>query len=322
MLELINLSDYAGDMAMFQHDRNILIDFLRQHSLDGLEMMFCDGWEERDVTNGLIRGAHLRFWPNWIDFWQENRDGIRKDFVTDNDVIKYYGGLTPDVLTANFRSNISTAIEAGAEYAVLHVSQTRASETFTWQFAYSDQEVIDATIELVNSFSNVLPENMPLLFENLWWPGLNLLNPALIDRLLSGVNHNNVGIMLDVGHLMNTNPYLKTQAEGVRYVLEVLARMGSLEYCVKGLHLHYSLSGDFVSTHRSEQAAQYTYEQLMNYVKNVDQHRPFSDKCVQELVKKVQPEYLVHEFVSDTLQERSKCLAVQKQALFEKQLKK
>lgn len=50
-----------------------------------------------------------------------------------------------------------------------------------------------------------LPPHVALLFENLWWPGLTLKNPKLVAKLLKNVKHPNLGIMLDLGHLMNTN---------------------------------------------------------------------------------------------------------------------
>ncbi len=319
MIELINLSDYVDSLAMFQHNRNNIACFLQEHDLDGIEMMFCDDRADPQITSGLIRGCHLRFWPNWIDFWQGNSLELKKEFKTGQAVNQYYGGLTPAVLIENYRNNIRIAIDAGAEYLVFHVSQTRSAETFTWQFSYSDEQVIDATIELVNMFADDIPNHVALLFENLWWPGLTLLRPALVEKLLCGINHNNTGIMLDTGHLMNTNPQLNSQEDGVRYILHTLANLGELSRRVQGIHLHYSLSGSFVNSHRYKQLPELSFEAIMQHIMNIDQHLPFSERCAQLIIDKVQPNYLVHEFVANSLAQWSRCLGIQKQALLLKE---
>lgn len=39
-------------------------------------------------------------------------------------------------------------------------------------------------------------------------------------RLFEKIKHKNVGIMLDTGHLMNTNPELQTEEDGIEYILK------------------------------------------------------------------------------------------------------
>ena len=45
---------------------------------------------------------------------------------------------------------------------------------------------------------------------------------------------------------MNTNPSLRSQEEGIEYILRILDGMGSYRDYIRGIHLHYSLSGEYV----------------------------------------------------------------------------
>ena len=42
-----------------------------------------------------------------------------------------------------------------------------------------------------------------------------------------GTNHA-CGLMLDTGHLMNTNVHLQNEQQGIDYILQVVAKLGDL----------------------------------------------------------------------------------------------
>ncbi|MDO7206222.1 hypothetical protein Q5M85_21135 [Paraclostridium bifermentans] len=44
------------------------------------------------------------------------------------------------------------------------------------QLTYTDKDVIDASIELVNEIFKDLDTEVTILFENLWWPGLRMVD--------------------------------------------------------------------------------------------------------------------------------------------------
>lgn len=54
--------------------------------------------------------------------------------------------------------------------------------------------------------------------------------------------------MLDTGHLMNTNPELQTEQDGIEYILKTVKALGEDRKLIRGLHLNCSLSGDYVKT--------------------------------------------------------------------------
>jgi len=315
MLQLVNLSNYSSDTKLIHHSPECLQAFLNHHHLDGLEMMFCDAWDQRLHKQEWIQGVHLRFWPTWLDFWRGDNKELLKQFGSEDNIIACYGGLSREAWLTVYQENIRTAVRAGAKYMVFHVSQARTSEVFNWQFSFSDSEVIEATIELVNELVDEIPPNVALLFENLWWPGLTLKNPKLVAQLLENVKHPNVGIMLDTGHLMNINQDLTSEAEGIDYIMTILNALGEYRHYVRGIHLHKSFSGEYIKQSRCRKIETYDMTQVMNHVLHIDQHQPFATSDVQRLIEFVQPEFLVHEFMYSTIEEWSQKINLQQQAL-------
>jgi hypothetical protein len=316
MLQLVNLSNYASDLELIHNSPECLQAFLNHHHLDGLEMMFCNSWDPRVHKKHWVQGVHLRFWPSWMDFWRGDKEELLRQFGSDEQIIGCYGALTPEGWLNVYRNNIREARLAGAKYVVFHVSQTRIPELFNWQFSYSDQQIIEATLEVVNELVADIPQDMELLFENLWWPGLTLQNKELTALLLDNVKHPKVGIMLDVGHLMNTNPELKTQDDGVEYVLSIIEALGEYKGYIHGMHLHHSLSGEYIKKSRGRPVPQDNIMfETMNHVLKIDEHLPFTSPAVKRILNSVKPQYVVHEFMFTSINDWSKKVSTQQQAL-------
>lgn len=315
MLQLVNISNDISDIELIHNSAECLQTFLNHHHVDGLEMMFCNRWDSSVHKEKWIQGVHLRFWPAWLDFWRGDHKELLKQFGSEDNIIACYGGLTREAWLTTYRDNIRTAVRAGAKYMVFHVSHTRIPELFSGQFSASDSEIIESTIELVNELADEIPPDVALLFENLWWPGLTLKKPALVARLLENIRHPNVGIMLDTGHLMNTNQDLTTEAEGIDYILNILNALGEYQRYVRGVHLHKSLSGEYMKQSRCQKIEKQDMAEVMSHVLKIDQHQPFATSEVQRLIDYIKPEFLVHEFIYSTIEEWSQKIMVQKAAL-------
>lgn len=316
MLQLVNLSNYITDLELIHNDSICLQAFLTHHRLDGLEMMFCGPWDSYVHKKDWIQGVHLRFWPCWLDFWRGDKQRLMNQFGSEENIIKCYGSLTQEGWLDIYRENIRTAVKAGARYLVFHVSHADTDELFTWRFRATDRDVVDATIEVVNRLADDIPDEMELLFENLWWPGLTLQNRKLAVRLLENIRHKNAGIMLDTGHLMNTNPALKTESEGIEYILAVINQLGDCDRYIRGVHLHRSLSGQYILNSRSTAGESHTLAEAMTHVLKIDEHLPFSTPQVQRIIERVRPEYLVHEFLTSSMDDWVQKVTQQQQALF------
>ncbi|MDU2066583.1 MAG: TIM barrel protein [Sporomusaceae bacterium] len=315
MLQLVNLSNYECDLELIAHDPDKLRFFLESQQLDGIEMMFHQNWDSQLHPKQYIYGAHLHFWPCWLDFWQNNQENLLADFGSSANISACYGAATPELWLENYRKNLQLALTAGVKYVVFHVGHVRPKELFSWDFQVSNQSVVDAACEVANLLCADLPEDVMLCFENLWWPGLTLLDPKLAERLLTQIHHKNSGFLLDTGHLMNTNQALRTEEEGIAYVLNVLKKMGSLSNHIRVIHLHKSLSGLYVEKTQHQSAKRHELADVMAHVLQIDQHLPFTSSSVCKIVEATQPDYLVHEFMQSSWEDWQQKVSQQQQAL-------
>ena len=315
MLQLINTSSYVDDCAMWRSWGGGLEGFLGDHGLDGVEAYLGDDWDDAQLSARHICGVHLRFWPAWLDFWRGDEAEVLRQFGSWENARLYYGADTPTGWLAVWRRNLAQAVAAGARYVVLHVAHVRQEETGHWRFSASDEEVVTATLELVRLLVQELPASVALLFENLWWPGLRLTQPRMAALLFDGLGRANAGIMLDTGHLMNTCQELRNEQEAVDYVLRTVDALGIYASRVRGLHLHASLSGEYVRHSRRRDMKVSDVETLWKHVSAIDQHQPFGSKEAARLVQRIGPAYTVHEFIYSSLEEVSKKVTCQQAAL-------
>jgi len=320
MKTLFNLTDSRYDLERFA-SRKDLEDLLE--GFDGIELMHMEEDTRGIISPDMVVGYHMTMPEYWLDFWRGDLARCEAEFVTLENAFQHYHGDTPEALVKMIRTAFQKAISYGAEYAVLHVSEAGIWEEITGRYHYSDPEVIDGFCELVNAAipGNFASDTRPwLLLENLWQPGLNLRNPEITARLMESIHYPKKGIVLDTGHLMHTNLSLRSQKEAVRFIHQRLDEHGELCQFIKAVHLHQSLTGQAMRNfmkHPPIPAPTYEerFGQLFNYVFAVDRHQPFVGEGVRELVARINPFYLVYEFISRDLEEHKKMLRRQ-QAVF------
>ena len=252
----------------------------------------------------LTYGVHLLYWPTFMDFWLKNNKRLRAMFSSVNDRSAYYHeALGQAEWLGVIRKNIAAALLDNPEYLVWHVSEANFEEIYTWQFNYSDREVCLAASEIFNMVADEVPPTTKVLFENLWWPGLRLTDSRTVKFFFEQIKHPNVGIMLDTGHLMNTNLKLKTEQEGVDYILRVIDKLGPWAELIKGLHLNCSLCGDYVRSTGCRLVSNPTPAQVFEHIHRIDESRPFTTKNIKKIVDALNVEYINHEFIYDNLQD-------------------
>lgn len=319
MLTLTNLSNADCDVEnLLQNSSDTLAEILHTHMLDGIEFMLCAPWDRAMFSPTYIKGVHLLFWSTWVDFWRGNRTALMKEFGSEEKIRAYYGSLHVSDWIAAWKENLRQAAECQPQYLVLHVAHNRTSEMYTRAFAATDEDVVRATIELVNEIACEIPEGCRLLFENLWWPGLTFCQPHLAAMLLEKVNYSAVGFMLDTGHLMNTNLDLRSEADGAAYVTKIYRNLGAVGKYVYGLHLHQSLSGSYVREMMRRHVGAcdpLDWQTAMAYVMRVDRHEPFRTEAARRILDAVQPDYLVHEFLQRSRTDWEQKIRTQRRAL-------
>jgi len=185
----MNLSTYQYDIERFNYDYKKLEEFLEKNNMDGIELLKPLMWQEETISKNVIKGIHLSYYPSWIDFWRGNQKELLRQFGDIDSIKKYYGDIKKDIIVENYRKEIEIADRLGAEYVVFHVSHAQLEHAYSYNFTYSDSEIIEATVELINEVFKGLNTNIKLLFENLWWPGLTMLDKNIALTLLEKVNY-------------------------------------------------------------------------------------------------------------------------------------
>lgn len=289
---------------------------------DGLEVIWSGEPLPTGVPQSLHVGYHLTFFPDWLDFWRLDRKALVGKFGSMEAAAAFYGGGDGrETLLNLYRTDLDRAEAWGAEYVVFHVSDVSVEEGYTYRWLHSHEAVIDAALEVIGLLLRGRESKLTFLVENQWWPGFTFTDPALTERLLSGIPWANKGIMLDTGHLMNAHVNLRTQGEGAAYVLRMLERHGSLSRYVRGLHLHQSLSGAYVKNHTGilpELPGDYVAQFCESYqhILRIDTHSPWTSPAVRAIVERAAPDYLVHELSAANRAQRAAAVKRQRKALW------
>lgn len=300
MKTLFNITTSDDDLQRFDSAKDLekMMD-----AFDGVELMYFDKDEQNIIEKDRVVGLHMHFFPFWLDFWKGNEERLIKEFDTRQTWEAYYGGTDREAIIRRYKKDMEIAHQYDVEYVVFHVSEASIEESFTWNYHYSDEEVVDATAELLNELFRGEDGKIALLLENLWQPGMKFTNPSVTKRLLDQVAYPNKGIMLDTGHLLHTNTKIKTQEEGVSYIHQMLDAHGELAGCIRGMHLNQSLTGEYCEEIKKNpppmgKTYRERYNQMFFHAFAVDKHEPFTAKGVKELVERIAPEYLTFEFIT------------------------
>ncbi|MGM0379095.1 MAG: TIM barrel protein [Bacillota bacterium] len=302
-MKLLSISNSNYHLKHFDKSWKNVEKFLNEFDLDGIELFPYKRKYIKDIKDKHLIGMHLKYYPTWLEFYKNDKKKLNEIFSNDLEIKKYYGSLDPSILVDIYRKEFERAKKLNVEYMVFHVSHIRPKDAFSFSYEYSNKEVIKYTIDLVNKVfdSN---SNIELLFENLWWPGMNLLNKKDTKYLLENINYENKGIILDLSHLMITNPNLKNLDETTEYILNKIDELGELKKYIKGIHINSSLTGKYLKKDHKRRFKKINkieddylrYEKIINHIQNIDKHLPFLNKGINKIIEKINPKYLVYEF--------------------------
>ena len=300
MLQSVNLP-LCGDVLAAWGGPSGLRQALGALGLDGVEGIWGAEAVPAAFPKDLLTGYHLTFFPDWLDFYREDHGALRRKFGTLDAAWRFYGGQGPEALLALYRADLARARSLGARYVVFHVSDVSIEESYTYRWLHTDEEVIDASAEIINLLLRGAAPDLDFLVENQWWAGFTFTEPEKTARLLEAISYARKGILLDTGHLMNTEPRIRTQAEGLRYLHAMLDRHGELCRMIRGVHLHQSVSGRYVRRHTGalppDLPEDYGRRFAVNYahILEIDRHRPWTDPDAAVLLARIGPRYVTHE---------------------------
>ena len=269
--------------------------------LNGIEAIADPEELDDSLDPAMVSGWHMVFYPDWLDFWRHDEKALLQKYHSWEEISQAYRGTEPEVLMQQFRDDLALGIRFKAPYMVFHVSDVSLKECFTYKWLHTDREVLDGAIEFINLLLEGVEPTFDFLVENQWWPGFTFTDPEKTEYLLSRINYPRVGIMLDTGHLMNTNWKLRNQADGIQYILSMLDRHGSLCNAIKGIHFHQSVSGRYCRETIGTVPSNFpdTYFKAFSYsyphIERIDRHLPWTNPDCVRILNRIEPEYLTHE---------------------------
>lgn len=322
MIKTFNLSAHPMDMDKFNGSSEELYKFIKQHSLDGIELIQNLSWDKEIIPAHLVKGLHMRYWPIWLDFWNSDKNALNRKFGSTNAWVEFYGGEDRQAIVHYYKRELELARQIGVKYVVFHVGNVEPEHCFNYNFSYTTEEVITASIELINEILKDFQGQLDFLMENLWWPGLNFMDVSQTNRLIKGINYERKGFMLDIGHLMNTNIELASEEKAVDYICAILQNHGELINYIKGIHLNSSLSGSYVKNHigidapfTGQEDFMYRYIEAYKHILHIDRHVPFSSKSIKKVIDMINPKYLVYEVLTDDRATLEKFISQQNKTL-------
>ena len=284
----------------FLPDKEYDFTQIKKMDIDGIELLVYEDFPSANIDRTHVVGAHLAYWPDWLDFWLGKKESD-----------KY---INIDKWQWAVKKNIVTAARYQPEYMVWHVSNSSIEEIFTMRYKYDSMKVIKETANLFNKISHIIPENITVFFENLWHPGLTLTEPKVVDAFFSHINRKNVGIVLDTGHLMLTNPLLRQETQGVEYVCKTIKNLGAMKNLIGAVHLTNSLDKHDRSF-SVDVPDNLTYEVIWQHLMTLDRHLPFKNCTFEKMFDLISPQYIVHELMYEDFDELEKILHKQKKCL-------
>lgn len=302
--------------------------FYQQYGCNGIEAILVGDDFSPKMKADMIPGLHLSFYANWLPLWQNDTETLMKAYGSEAAWTEFFQAKNREELIEVYGKQLIAAHKLGVKYVVYHVGDTTLDELYAYDKAdisYKNQQIIDGTVEMANTLYDRYGEYMDydFLFENLTVGELNLLNPKTPLELLDRVKIPNTGIVLDTGHLSNTNLAITNQDDACDYIMQILDRNESLIPYIKVMHLNCSVAahdGFFAEVAKNvplDHSKSYLdqFAQVYNRLGKADQHIPFTTSAIQKVVDRVQPEVVVNELAHHNREEWGDRIGTQMAAL-------
>jgi hypothetical protein len=320
MIQLTNMIAESPETSQISRDAGSVKEYVRSCGCGGIEIIYSGSGDFCNQNREIITGYHLMFYGDWLDFWNGDTAALNRKFGSEKIWREFFGGGSRDEFVRQFHADLQRADAIGVKYVVFHVSDVSDEETFTYRWEHTDEEVVDGAAELINTLLDGQNYRFEFLLENLPWPGLDFTRPEITARLLSKVNYRDKGIMLDTGHLMCTNPDIRNQDDGFRYIQRMLDEHGTLCSFIRGVHLHQSVTGEYVkrilaNPPEMEGGCYKRFAQSYEHICRIDTHQPVTGGEAYRLLERLAPEYLVHELKAKTPEEKRELIRLQQKAV-------
>ena len=317
--ELMNFSIYDFDLNKFEGSFENVKNLVKILALDGLELLVNFDPVPEKIPKEIVKAVHLPSFMGWMRIWKDEAFKIPKQ-IEDNSIKYFYGGRNRDEIVSNFCECLSCAKELNPAYGVFHATFTEVESAFSKEQLYSDREILYATAELLNETASSFPGGEPpfdIYIENLWYPGLKFLDSDLTLEFMDNLEFKRWKFLLDTGHLMNATQECNDEEKSIDTIIECLEKLDSeIIKNINGMHLQLSTSGDYQkNTNEPEKYSDISFNEkyclIIDHLRSVDEHRPFSSEKCREIIDYIRPEFLTHELQTKTGQELENSLRQQ-----------
>lgn len=325
MNRLLNISTRRKDLDIAGEDWSAVSELLSVEAFDGVELYPVQGYDFAKIPVSIVTGIHLRFFVIVEPIWKGDREKLLDIFSNEETIRHFYGGTDKNAIIDTYRDQLRLAREFGCEYVVFHPTHCELEYLFDWRFPWTWQSTVDMSADLMNEVMRESSYEGQLLFENLWWPGNFRLDSAEeIERLLGRVRYPNTGVALDTGHMLNKNQAIRTEEEGIAYLLDSLRSLGDAVSTIKAVHLSCSLSAEYVKTSKSledpyagAESFRDRFAVARRHAEQVDTHDAFESPDIAKLFEVIDPCHVIFEFAFSDINEWRRKIRAQRNALAE-----
>lgn len=306
---LVNISAYDFDLERLGGEQGVR-DLVSSRGLAGVEMLTGHFPAPKHLKD-IVAGVHLPYAVDWYSGWLGQHD---LDAMDDEMVPFFCYGRDREGMVSTVEAMIRHASALEPSYGVFHGASPNINTVFSQDNGHSDDAVLNALAELLNSAIAGFPGGEPpftIALENLWWPGLRLLHAREVEILERRLEFDDWAICLDTGHLMNALRDCREELPAAESVNRVLDTLGDKALDrINSMHLHMSLSADYqLGCMQEGESQEYSMADLQGKLSiayphfgKMDWHAPFGTDSCRDIVSKVSPEFITHEFISPEMQ--------------------
>ncbi|MCQ2085977.1 MAG: sugar phosphate isomerase/epimerase [archaeon] len=279
-------------------------------SIEGVELLTGYNSIPESFFRNKVVSVHLPYSIDWYSAWSGNKK-IPKEISDDNIKYIFYGRDKEDIIY-NLHSAFRLASTLNPKYGVLHVGNVSISEVLKPTYSDSDDKILSAFIEVVNSVIALFPSPEPpfrILFENQWWPGLRMLDNTNYKTLCNKIEFENWGLCFDTGHLLVAKKGARTEGQAIDILENVIDKFSDdVLKSIMTVHLHVNTCYDYLKNYKAPHVEDMPVTELVNLAYNhvcqMDQHRPFTTKRVSNLVRRLNPDYVTHEMGASNYEQK------------------
>jgi sugar phosphate isomerase/epimerase len=276
--------------------------------LDGFEMFTMVEPVPPQYILPEVTAVHLPYAIDWRCAWEGR---LYED--APEDVTYFSFGHDREEQVDTVHRMIDYAKVLNPQYGVIHAGNSDMRQVFLKEHHSDDLAIIGEFCELINRAVADFPNGEPpyrLVFENLWWEGLRLLDPAEWRVLEDRLEFDNWGILLDTGHLMNALPGAYDEESAIDSLVDVVSRYPKdMIDRIPAMHLQLSTTAAFRASltddtrHEGESWKDFS-RRAYKRAGEIDEHRPFSSQSVHRIIDIIKPDFINHELLGSRSHDR------------------